>query len=71
MSSSSGLCIEGCVILCEVGFSALRGREVLYPMAEYFGRSTAAAIKNYGLDWSHFTILPSVNKLGRSKGVRL
>ena len=31
--------------------------EVLYPDPEYFGTSTVAALKNYGLDWSHFNIL--------------
>jgi len=60
-SGLCGLCVEDCPFLCEIGFSALRGREALYPVQEYFGRSTAAAIKNYGLDWSHFTILPSLD----------
>jgi len=54
----SGLCatcIEGCPGLCEVGKSAYRGTEVLYPQP--FGEITAAAEKDYPVDWSHFTIM--------------
>ncbi|MGB9882828.1 MAG: glutamate synthase-related protein [Methanomassiliicoccales archaeon] len=51
------LCIEECQTLCEVGKSAFRGREVLYPSPEYFGVSTAASNKDFMLDWSHFQIL--------------
>lgn len=60
VSPTSGMCpicIEECPVLCEVGLSALRGREVLYPKPEKFGTSTAASLKNYGLDWSDFNIL--------------
>jgi len=38
----SGLCVtclDGCPGYCEVGLSALRGREVLYPQP--FGKTTA------------------------------
>lgn len=51
------ICIEDCNVLCEVGKSAFRGREVLYPMPEYYGKSTAAANKEFRLDWSHFQIM--------------
>ena len=51
------LCIEECGVLCEVGKSAFRGREVLYPSPEYFGTSTASSNKDFQLDWSHFQIL--------------
>lgn len=58
-SSTSGmcpLCIYDCPFLCEIGLSAFRGREALYPQPEYFGRSTAGALKDFGLDWAHFNI---------------
>ncbi|HTY46758.1 MAG TPA: FMN-binding glutamate synthase family protein [Methanomassiliicoccales archaeon] len=51
------ICIEECPVLCEVGKSAFRGREVLYPSVESFGTSTASSNKDYLLDWSHFQIL--------------
>ncbi|KXA94429.1 glutamate synthase, partial [candidate division MSBL1 archaeon SCGC-AAA259I07] len=51
------ICIEECPLLCEIGLSAFRGREVLYPKPEEFGTSTASSLKNYGLDWSDFNIL--------------
>lgn len=58
VSLFSGLCatcIEGCPGLCEVGLSAIRGSEVIYPQP--FGSITAASQKNYPLDYSHFNIL--------------
>lgn len=54
------ICIKDCKTLCEVGKSALRGREVLYPDTEWFGHSTASSNKDYGLDWSDFQILTDV-----------
>ena len=51
------VCIDDCNILCEVGKGGLRGREVLYPSPEHFGKSTAASNKDYLLDWSHFQIM--------------
>ncbi len=56
-SGMCSICIKECPMLCEVGYSAFRGREVLYPSPFYFGESTAASLKNYDLDWSHFNIL--------------
>jgi hypothetical protein len=60
VSPTSGMCpicIKECPFLCEISLSAFRGREVLYPTQAYFGQSTAASLKNYDLDWSHFNIL--------------
>ena len=59
VSSISGMCpicVYECPVLCQVGLSALRGREAIYPMPKYFGYSTAGALKDYGLDWSHLNI---------------
>ena len=69
MTPCSGMCpicIEGCPILCEVGKSAFRGREVLYPDPAYFGTSTAASCKDYMLDWSDFQIMVDVRS---TKGI--
>ncbi|MDI3482503.1 MAG: hypothetical protein PWQ88_374 [Candidatus Methanomethylophilaceae archaeon] len=51
------ICIESCNVLCEVGKSSFRGREILYPSPEYFGESTSGSNKDYFLDWSHFQIM--------------
>lgn len=58
-SCESGLCpicIADCPVFCEVSKSALRGREVLYPMREYFGDSTAGTPKDFGFSYSDFQI---------------
>jgi len=57
---SSGLCatcIDGCVGMCEVGRSALRSHEVIYPQP--FGIITTASEKKYPVDLSHFNIMGS------------
>ncbi|MDY6930811.1 MAG: glutamate synthase-related protein [Halobacteriota archaeon] len=54
------ICIKDCTVLCEVGKSAFRSREVLYPEPEEFGYSTASSNKDYDIDWSHFQILTDV-----------
>jgi hypothetical protein len=51
------MCIKDCPFLCEIGLSAFRGREVLYPMPSQYGYSTAGSLKDYCLDWSYFNIL--------------
>lgn len=51
------ICIRECPVLCEVGLSAFRGREVLYPRPEEFGKSTMASNRDYMLDWSHFQLM--------------
>ncbi|NYT01019.1 MAG: FMN-binding glutamate synthase family protein [Methanocellales archaeon] len=60
------ICIRDCQTLCEIGLSAFRGREVLYPSPEVFSESTSSSNKDYALDWSHFQIL--VDVLG-AKGI--
>ncbi|MGQ9628282.1 MAG: glutamate synthase-related protein [Anaerolineae bacterium] len=57
ISGMCAICVRECAHLCEVGKSAFRGREVLYPNPEDFGSSTAASNKDYMLDWSHFQIM--------------
>jgi len=60
VSCTSGMCpicIRECPFLCEISLSAFRGREALYPEPEQYGFSTAGALKDFGLDWSHFNIL--------------
>lgn len=69
VSPTSGMCpicIEECPVLCEISLSAFRGRETLYPEPEKFGKSTAASLKNYGLDWSDINIL---SRLRGAKGI--
>ena len=47
-------CLDGCPGPCEIGRSALRGREILYPQP--FSKVTAGAEKDYPIDYSHFNI---------------
>ena len=47
-------CLDGCEGPCEVGRSALKGREMIYPQP--FGKITAGAEKDYPVDFSHFNI---------------
>jgi len=56
LSGMCPICIRDCPVLCEVGKSAFRGREVLYPSPEWFGVSTAASNKDYLLNWSDLQI---------------
>jgi hypothetical protein len=58
ISPSSGMCttcIDGCIGMCEIGKSAYRGPEMIYPQP--FGIITTASQKDYPVDLSHFTIL--------------
>ncbi|MCK4816426.1 FMN-binding glutamate synthase family protein, partial [bacterium] len=48
-------CIDGCLGMCEIGKSAIRGSEVIYPQP--FGIITAASQKDYPVDLSHFNIM--------------
>ena len=48
-------CVDGCIGMCEIGKSAYRGHEVLYPQP--FGVITTAAEKTYPVDYSHFSIM--------------
>lgn len=56
ISGMCPICIHDCPVLCEIGLSTFRGREALYPEPAQFGTSTAGALKNFGLDWSQFSI---------------
>jgi len=58
ISPFSGMCVtcvDGCIGMCEIGKSAYRGHEVLYPQP--FGIITAASEKDYPVDLSHFNIM--------------
>jgi glutamate synthase domain-containing protein 2 len=51
-------CVDGCIGMCEIGKSAYRGHEVIYPQP--FGVITTAAEKVYPVDYSHFSIIGGV-----------
>ena len=58
ITSLSGMCVtcvDGCIGMCEIGKSAFRGHEVIYPQP--FGVITTASEKKYPVDYSHFTIM--------------
>jgi glutamate synthase domain-containing protein 2 len=46
--------VDGCPGYCEVGRSALRGKEIIYPQP--FGKVLAGSEKDYPVDFSHFNI---------------
>lgn len=48
------VCTDDCPGLCEVGRSAVRAQELIYPQP--FGAVTAGAEKAYPVDYSHFQI---------------
>ncbi|MBI5477919.1 MAG: FMN-binding glutamate synthase family protein [Deltaproteobacteria bacterium] len=48
-------CVDGCIGMCEIGKSAYRGHEVIYPQP--FGVITTASEKKYPVDYSHFNIM--------------
>lgn len=68
---SSGLCsvcLDGCTGGCDIWLASFRGREVLYPKP--FGDITAAADKDYPVDYSHLNIQGyAVGAAGLPKGV--
>ena len=51
-------CVDGCVGMCDIGKSAYRGHEVIYPQP--FGVITSAGEKTYPVDYSHFNIMGGV-----------
>ncbi|MBS4023056.1 MAG: FMN-binding glutamate synthase family protein [Dethiobacter sp.] len=58
VSPFSGMCVtcvDGCVGMCEIGKSAYRGHETIYPQP--FGIITTASEKQYPVDYSHFSIM--------------
>ncbi|MBZ5584394.1 MAG: FMN-binding glutamate synthase family protein [Acidobacteriia bacterium] len=48
-------CVDGCIGMCEIGKSAFRGHEVIYPQP--FGVITTAGEKIYPVDYSHFNVM--------------
>ena len=54
-SGMCATCVEGCIGMCEIGKSAYRGPELIYPQP--FGIMTAASEKDYPIDFSHFNIM--------------
>jgi len=54
-SGMCSTCIDGCLGLCEIGKSAYRGAEVIYPTP--YGDITAASEKDYPVDYSHLNIM--------------
>ncbi|MDY6797037.1 MAG: FMN-binding glutamate synthase family protein [Actinomycetota bacterium] len=54
-SGMCATCVEGCIGMCEIGKSAYRGPECIYPQP--FGIMTAASEKDYPVDFSHFNIM--------------
>jgi glutamate synthase domain-containing protein 2 len=48
-------CVDGCIGMCEIGKSAFRGHEVIYPQP--FGSITTAGEKEYPIDYSHLSIM--------------
>jgi len=48
-------CVDGCIGMCEIGKSAYRGHEVIYPQP--FGIITTAGEKVYPVDYGHFSIM--------------
>lgn len=58
LSGMCATCVDGCIGMCEIGKSAYRGHEVIYPQP--FGIITSANEKSYPVDLSHFTILSGV-----------
>jgi glutamate synthase domain-containing protein 2 len=54
-SGMCATCVDGCIGMCEIGKSAYRGSEMIYPQP--FGIITTASQKDYPVDLSHFTIL--------------
>jgi glutamate synthase domain-containing protein 2 len=58
ITPASGMCVtcvDGCIGMCEIGKSAYRGHEVIYPQP--FGVITTAAEKTYPVDYSHFSMM--------------
>ena len=58
LSGMCATCVDGCVGMCEIGKSAYRGHEVIYPQP--FGIITTASEKDYPVNFTHFSILGTV-----------
>ncbi len=55
ISGMCATCVDGCIGMCEIGKSAYRGPEMIYPQP--FGIITTASEKDYPIDYGHLTIL--------------
>jgi len=58
VTPASGMCVtcvDGCIGMCEIGKSAYRGHEVIYPQP--FGVITTASEKKYPVDYGDFNIM--------------
>ena len=58
ITPSSGMCVtcvDGCIGMCEIGKSAYRGHEVIYPQP--FGVITTASEKKFPVDYGDFNIM--------------
>ena len=53
-SGMCAVCTENCTGTCEIGLSATRGSEAIYPFKSDINQF--ASEKNYPLDFSHFNI---------------
>lgn len=53
-SGMCSVCTAECIGSCEIGYSAIRGEEALYPVGA--DKSQFASEKNYPVDFSHFNI---------------
>src|SRR5512134_235019 len=51
-------CVDGCIGMCEIGKSAYRGHEVIYPQP--FGVISTASEKDYPVGYSHLNIMGGV-----------
>ena len=59
LSGMCATCLDGCPGYCEVGRSAFRGAEAIYPQP--YGDVTAGAEKAYPIDYSSFNISGSAS----------
>jgi glutamate synthase domain-containing protein 2 len=57
ISGMCSTCLDGCIGPCEIGRSALRAAEMIYPQP--FGTVTAASQKRYPIDLSDFNVMGS------------
>lgn len=57
ISGLCATCVDGCIGMCEVGRSAIRAHEVIYPQP--FGMITTASEKRYPVEMKDFNIMGS------------
>ena len=54
VSGMCSMCTADCIGSCEIGLSAVRGKDAVYPNTT--GENQVASEKNYPVDYSHFNI---------------